>query len=64
MTDTSRSNAGDQEQLVERHPHHDDPTRNDVERVSNASTISNGGLGGGREEADKPADDPSERQKI
>ena len=62
MKETKRpGSAGDQEQLVERHPHHEDPTRNDVERVSDGSTISNGGLGGGREREDAPRDDRSEQ---
>ena len=34
--------AKNQEQLVERHPRHQDPTKNDTERTSDASTIDNG----------------------
>jgi hypothetical protein len=51
MSDNTRpSDPGDQEQLVERRPRHEDPTRVDTERTSDASTIVNGGLGGGRPE--------------
>jgi hypothetical protein len=42
------SDPRDQEQLVERRPHHQDPTRVETERTSDASTINAGGLGGGR----------------
>ncbi len=41
---------GNQEQLVDRRPHTADPTRADDQRTSDATTISNGGLGGGRPE--------------
>jgi hypothetical protein len=40
----------DQEQMIERRPHAEDPTRADDRRTSDASTISNGGLAGGRPE--------------
>jgi hypothetical protein len=42
------SDPRDQEQIVERRPHHQDPTRVETERTSDASTINAGGLGGGR----------------
>jgi hypothetical protein len=45
-----RSDPRNQEQMVERRPYHGDPTRVESERTSDASTISNGGLGGGRPE--------------
>jgi hypothetical protein len=41
------SKPEDQEQLVERHPHHQDPTRLDEERTSDNSTVDNGGIGSG-----------------
>ena len=41
------SNPSDQEQLVERHPRHQDPTRLDEERTSDNSTVDNGGVGSG-----------------
>jgi hypothetical protein len=44
------SNPEDQEQLVERRPYHEDPTRVENTRGSDASTVSNGGLAGGRAE--------------
>jgi hypothetical protein len=42
------SDPRDQEQAVERRPFANDPTRAENTRVSDATTISNGGLGGGR----------------
>jgi hypothetical protein len=49
MTDPKHlSDPRDQEQAVERRPFPDDPTRVENTRVSDATTISNGGLGGGR----------------
>jgi hypothetical protein len=39
-----------QEQMIERRPSAQDPTRLDDQRTSDATTISNGGLGGGRPE--------------
>jgi hypothetical protein len=49
MTDPKDlSDPRDQEQPVERRPFSDDPTRVENTRVSDATTISNGGLGGGR----------------
>jgi hypothetical protein len=51
MTDkTSRehSNAERREQPIERHPRPQDPTAVDHTRESDATTINNGGLGGGR----------------
>jgi len=36
------------EHTVERHPHPQDPTAVDHTRESDATTINNGGLGGGR----------------
>ena len=46
----ARGKAEDQEQLVERHPHHQDPTRLDEERTSDNSTVDNGGVGSGAKE--------------
>lgn len=46
----ARGRAEDQEQLVERHPQHQDPTRLDEERTSDNSTVENGGIAGGVEE--------------
>jgi hypothetical protein len=49
MTDPKHlSDPRDQEQAVERRPFSDDPTRVENTRVSDATTISNGGLGSGR----------------
>jgi hypothetical protein len=49
MTDPKwQSDPRDQEQAVERRPDHQDPTAVDHTRESDASTINNGGLGGGR----------------
>ena len=60
-----RSNPRDQEQLVERHPHHHDPTRLDDERTSDNSTVENGGLGKGREENPvMPSKEPTLRTEI
>jgi hypothetical protein len=42
------SDPRDQEQAVERRPFSNDPTRLENTRVSDATTISNGGLAGGR----------------
>jgi hypothetical protein len=54
-----------QEPLVERQPHHRDPTRLDEERTSDNSTVDNGGIGKGREEnPTMPGDDPSLRTEI
>ena len=51
MADQTRpSDPSQQEQLVERHPHHQDPTRLDEERTSDNSTVDNGGLGKGVEQ--------------
>lgn len=44
------SRPEDQEQLVERHPHHQDPTRLDEERTSENSTVDNGGIESGSED--------------
>ncbi|NUR56409.1 MAG: hypothetical protein HOQ29_18355 [Acidobacteria bacterium] len=44
----SPSDPRDQEQAVERRPYPHDPTRVENQRVSDASTMNNGGLGGGR----------------
>lgn len=46
----ARGRAEDQEQLVGRHPHHQDPTRLDEERTSDNSTVENGGIGSGVDE--------------
>jgi hypothetical protein len=45
-----QSDPRDQEQSVERHPSPQDPTAVDHTRESDATTINNGGLGGGRPE--------------
>ena len=51
MTDPkSPSDPRDQEPAVERRPRHQDPTAVEHTRESDASTINNGGLGGGRPE--------------
>ena len=42
------SDQDDQEQPVERRPFSSDPTRVENTRVSDSTTISNAGLGGGR----------------
>ncbi len=57
--------ASDQEQLVERHPRHEDPTRLDEERTSDNSTVDNGGVGHGQtEDPAMPSDDSSLGVKI
>ena len=43
-----------QEPLVERHPHHRDPTRLDEERTSDNSTVDNGGIGSGATDEHRP----------
>jgi len=43
------SSARDQEQLVNRHPAAQDPTKNDTERTSDNSTVENSDLSGGSE---------------
>lgn len=54
-----------QEQLVERHPNPQDPTRLDEERTSDNSTVDNGGIGSGVEENPvMPDDDASLRIEI
>lgn len=59
------SDPGKQEQLVERHPHHQDPTRLDEERTSDNSTVDNGGIGSGVEENPvMPGDDATLRTEI
>ena len=59
------SDPRQQEQLVERHPHHQDPTRLDEERTSDNSTVDNGGIGSGvTEDPVMPADDPALRTNI
>ena len=66
MADTKQPSAGrDQEPLVERHPHHRDPTRLDEERTSDNSTVDNGGIGSGRDEDPvMPSDDTALGTKI
>ena len=59
-----RGSARNQEQLVERHPRHEDPTRLDEERTSDNSTVDNGGLAGGREENPALPDEPTLRTEI
>ena len=64
-TPSRPSDPRDQEQLVERHPRHEDPTRLDEERTSDNSTVDNGGIGSGVEEDPvMPDDDPSLRTTI
>ena len=57
------SDPSKQEQLVERHPHHQDPTRLDEERTSDNSTVDNGGIGSGARENPEnpvmPGDEPT-----
>ena len=43
-----QSDPRDQEPMVERRPYHNDPTRVEDERTSDASTIASGGVSGGR----------------
>ena len=51
MTDPKqKSDPRDQEQPVETHPRAQDPTAVDRTRDSDATTINNGGLAGGRPE--------------
>lgn len=71
MADTGRpSDPRRQEQLVERHPRHQDPTRLDEERTSDNSTVDNGGLGSGadqdrgRENPTMPGDATTLRTEI
>jgi hypothetical protein len=57
--------AGNQEQLVGRHPKHQDPTRLDEERTSDNSTVDNGGLSSGRQgDPVMPKDDATLKTKI
>jgi hypothetical protein len=55
-----------QEQLIQRHPHHRDPTRLDTERTAEEqSTIRNGGLATGKDtDPVMPADDATLNTKI
>ena len=46
----SQSDPRDQEQAVERRPRPQDPTAVEQTRESDATTLNNGGLGGGRPE--------------
>jgi hypothetical protein len=71
MSESRRPSDPDrQEQLVERHPRHQDPTRLDEERTSDNSTVDNGGIGGGaredrsRENPTMPAGDAPLRTEI
>jgi len=66
MAETRRpSDPRDQEQLVERHPRHQDPTRPDEERTSDNSTVDNGGIGSGvTEDPVMPADDATLKTQI
>jgi hypothetical protein len=49
MTDAKNvSDPADQEQAIERRPFSSDPTRVENTRVSDSTTVSNSGLGGGR----------------
>jgi hypothetical protein len=60
-----RDDARNQEQLVERHPRHEDPTRLDEERTSDNSTVDNGGVGHGEQSNPvMPSDDSSLGVKI
>jgi len=47
--DRGSSPARDQEQLVNRHPAAQDPTKNDTERTSDNSTVENSDLSRGSE---------------
>jgi|1185.fasta_scaffold88484_2 hypothetical protein len=59
------TSAQNQEQLVERHPHHRDPTRLDEERTSDNSTVENGDLSRGSERNPSlPSDDATLRTEI
>ena len=56
-----------QEPMVERRPHPQDPTRLDDQRTSDATTIANGGLGSGRPEGGAkktPERDKMEREST
>lgn len=71
MADSRRpSDPERQEPLVNRHPHHQDPTRLDEERTSDNSTVDNGGIGSGasqdrsRENPTMPDDDATLRTEI
>jgi hypothetical protein len=66
MADPQRpSDPSRQEQLVERHPHHQDPTRLDEERTSDNSTVDNGGIGSGATgNPVMPGDDAALRTEI
>ena len=71
MADPSRpSDPAQQEQLVKRHPRHQDPTRLDEERTSDNSTVDNGGIGSGarqdrdRENPTLPGGDSTLRTEI
>jgi hypothetical protein len=56
--DRGSSPARDQEQLVNRHPAAQDPTKNDTERTSDNSTVENSDLSRGSEKnrTRRPAD--------
>jgi hypothetical protein len=56
----------DQEQLVQRHPYGNDPTRLDTERTAGEqSTVRNGGLASGTDDDPvMPADDATLNTKI
>ena len=63
--DRGTGDARNQEQLVDRHPNHADPTRLDTERTSDNSTVDNGGIASGREENRVlPSDDATLRTEI
>jgi hypothetical protein len=53
----ARNPAQDEEPLVDRHPRNQDPTRLDIERTSDNSTVDNGGVAGGRDENPVMPDD-------
>jgi hypothetical protein len=64
MADSRRSSDPDrQEQLVERHPRHHDPTKLDEERTSDNSTVDNGGIGSGARQ-DGSRENPTLRTEI
>jgi hypothetical protein len=59
------SSADNQEQLVNRHPASQDPTKNDTERTSDNSTVENGDLSRGSEKnRTMPGDEASLRTEI
>jgi len=65
MANPRRPEADRQEQLVERHPRHQDPTRLDEERTSDNSTVDNGGVGSGaQQDRHRENGDPALRTEM